>query len=146
MARLEVKGAGGRNCDVCKKLGDQKSFQKGLRVKIYEAYDCENCPIWTDRPSRENEIILSLYRCLPDSYDNIGVKTFTTSDVISMFKLKDVAEELWEEYYERILYFHRRLVDESKKKTKKERNSKKKRTGDRASTKRGSGLLRRVRK
>lgn len=54
-----------------------------------------------------NENILTLYGALPKNYDSYsGLKIFTVQDVLLLFKLYSIDKSLWEEYYNKLMYFH----------------------------------------
>lgn len=122
-------GGGGLTCEQCEKLGSQDSFAKGSKVKIKGVYDCENCEIFKSQPIWENENILELYNALPSNFDGAtGERLFSASDLKFLFELYEVPEELWYDYYQRILFLHNELLklsrDKREKDTKKKQEAK----------------------
>lgn len=109
-----------RTCKQCRKLSNPKSFAKGSRVKIAWVFDCKNCEVTKARPSPDNSNILELYEALPRRFDSAGIKVITASDIRFVFEVFEVARALWNDYYQRIVYFHNCLVDVYNKEREKE--------------------------
>ena len=81
-------------------------------MRVAEAGDCERCEVFLSRPTDDNEIIVELYNLLPPNYDGFsGFRVLTLSDIIQMFDMFGVLQELREDYYRRLVYFHDEMMD-----------------------------------
>ena len=110
MAQARVYGASGRSCKECDRLSSQKNFAKGVKVKIKNVYDCENCTIWQSRPSANNVAVVDLYDLLPLSFDYYGNCQVSVQDILALIAFREVTEDLREDYYNRMVYFHNEMV------------------------------------
>ena len=125
MAGWLAKGTN-KDCKTCQLLGKQSSFAKGTRVRIFEAFDCAKCEVTLNQPIQENENIIELYYALPQNYDGFsGFKIITASDIKFLFHLYEVQEGLWDDYYHRLMYFHRCFLEERQKTDEKKSDKKK---------------------
>ena len=110
-----------KNCELCETLARQKSFKKGSRVRVSGAFDCENCPVFKSQPIRENEIILTLFNLLPARFDFNGLREITTEDLHFIFKINYIHEDLYQDYYNRIVFLNQQInIARSKKDKSKE--------------------------
>lgn len=106
MAGWEAKSVK-KNCEDCEKLDNPDSFAKGVRAKIAGVFDCENCVVTEHLPIQENENIVILYNSLPQNYEgHTGIRIISTADIRFVLEIFSVPEELWDDYYQKILYFH----------------------------------------
>lgn len=100
-----------RDCKTCEKLADRDNYPKGARVKIVEAYDCDNCEVVKYQPIAENQNVVELYEALPQNYDGYsGLRQVSANDVRFILELFEVDKDLWYDYYQKIIYFHGELV------------------------------------
>ena len=99
-----------RSCEDCKRLGNPDNFVKGSRVKIFEALDCEHCEVRKYQPIAENEDIMELYDILPNNYDAFGIRMINVSDIKSMLELLDIPRELWDDIYQRLVFYHNEII------------------------------------
>jgi len=100
-----------KSCEDCKKLSDPDSFARGARVKIFEAGDCENCDVRKSAPITENENVIEIYDALLARYDGFsGLKVIGTTDVLAVMRMFEVPEELWDDYYLKIAYYHAEVM------------------------------------
>jgi len=107
-----------RSCKLCEQLSKQKSFKKGSRVRIAGVFDCENCPVWKAKPIKENEIIVFLYNQIPFRFNSIsGQVEFSAEDVKFLFEVYGIHKDLWEDYYNRLMYLNREVNIAHKKQT-----------------------------
>jgi len=121
VAEWAAKGKSTKSCEDCDKLAKQSGghFAKGVRVRIAEVYDCAKCENYLSRPSQDNENIITLYEALPKNIDGFsGVRTISASDILFLFKIYDVPEELYFDYYHRLMFFHDSLMREAEKQRK----------------------------
>lgn len=98
-----------KSCELCEKLSKQKSFKKGSRVRVSGAFDCENCIVYKSQPIRENEIILTLFNSLPARFNFNGMREITTEDIQFIFKINYIHEDLWQDYYNRIIFLNNEM-------------------------------------
>lgn len=106
----------GKSCDLCAKLANPANYPKGAKVRIAGVYDCENCPVMKARPIERNENIIELYNALPIKYDPvIRTRIVTIADIKFLFTLYEVPEDLWFDYYTRLMYFFRIMTDRENK-------------------------------
>lgn len=99
-----------KNCEKCKELTKIDSFPAGVNVRI--VLDCENCEVLKSQPIPENEIIFDLYSALPANYDGLsGLKIISASDIKFLFELYNIPHELWEDYYNRLIFYHSQLLN-----------------------------------
>jgi len=111
-----------KNCDDCKRLRDPDSFAKGSTVKIFEAFDCDNCEVKKGQPIPENENILDLYNSLPHNYDGYtGLRILDVNAIQFLFKVFDVDENIQDDYYMRLVYLHGEIVTANEEVRKQER-------------------------
>ena len=88
------------------------SFQKGAKVHIAEAFDCANCEVTLGQPISDNENIIDLYDSLPQKFDSFsGLKDMSAEGVKFVFETYDVHPDLWEDYYNRLMFFHRSVLN-----------------------------------
>lgn len=100
-----AKGKAARSCEVCKLLQDSKSFARGSKVKI--VFDCKTCEARLAQPLVSNENIIAIYEALPANYSGLSeYKTIASEDIKFLFEIFDVPRTWWEDYYNRIMYFH----------------------------------------
>ena len=110
-----------RNCETCLKFRSPNSFAKGSRVFIAEAFDCANCEVTLSQPIQENENIIELYYALPERYNAFsGIKEVTASDIKFLFQIYNIHKDLWEDYYNRLMFYHNILLDIKSKQDSKE--------------------------
>jgi len=103
-------------------LSDPDSFAKGARVRIFEAGDCENCETRKSSPIIENENIIAIYDAMLERYDGFsGTKVIGTMDVIAVMEMLEVPEEIQDDYYARIAYYHSEVMRASVKGSKKKK-------------------------
>jgi len=113
-----------RTCKDCERLADPKSYEAGARVRIAEVYDCENCEVTKTQPSLANYPVIELYNSLPRVFDGMsGALQFSTVDIKFVFSIFDVPQELWDEYYFKMMHFHECLLDAEAEKRKKQKAS-----------------------
>lgn len=137
MARFLAKDKK-RSCETCAMFRSPTSFIKGAKVYVAEAFDCANCEVTKGQPITENENIIELYDSLPQKYDSFsGSKDMSAEGIKFVFQIYDIHPDLWEDYYNRIMFFHRAFLDARDKKEKKKQKmqeimekSKAKRGGD----------------
>jgi hypothetical protein len=111
-------------CELCEQLRDPSNFVAGAHVKIYERDDCDKCEVSRSQPISDNGVIMELYALLPSTYDAwSGFKVFHFSDVLAMFKMFEVHEELQDDYYLRLMYFHEQLMEAKNKREKDKKKS-----------------------
>jgi len=95
-----------KNCKLCAKLANPANYPKGAKVRIAGVYDCDNCPVMKAQPIFENENIVELYNALPIRYDPVTrTRVITTADIKFIFTLYQVSEDLYFDYYTRLMYF-----------------------------------------
>jgi len=100
-----------KTCEWCEQVNNPESFEAGAQAMIGDAGDCEHCEYWNARPIPENENVLFLYESLPKNYDGFsGIRLISASDIFTVFNFYGVVDELREEYYQKILFFHETLV------------------------------------
>ena len=105
-----------KSCEDCKKLSDPDSYAKGARVRIFEASDCENCETRKSSPIIENENIIAIYDAMLERYDGFsGTKVISTMDVMAVMEMLEVPEEVWDDHYTRIAYYHSEVMRASVK-------------------------------
>ena len=135
-----------RSCKVCQMFKSPESFIKGAKVRIAEAFDCANCEVTLSQPIPDNENIIDLYEALPQNYDGLsGAKDVGAEAIQFIFQIYDIHTDLWEDYYNRIQFFHKTFLDarsktEQKKQKRKDAMAKMKKGQDAnkpESTKRG---------
>ena len=107
-----------KSCELCETLAKQKSFKKGSRVRVSGAFDCENCQVYKSRPIRENEVILTLFNLLPVKSNFSGMREITAEDIQFIFKLNYIHEDLWQDYYNRIMFLNQEINIAYNKKSK----------------------------
>lgn len=106
-----------KSCELCRKLTSPESFAPGAQVRISEVGDCEKCEVMLAQPSEDNEPIMTLYDLLPSNFDGFsGYRIITLRDVLGLFDLFGVSSELREDYYQRLMFFHSQLVENSEAK------------------------------
>jgi len=94
----------------CKKLASQSSFEKGSRVRVKSIEDCEKI-LEESQPTDENYPIVILYNEMPRKFNPVsGIREISVEDIRFVFKLYNVPEELYYDYYHRLLYFHDQVV------------------------------------
>lgn len=105
-----------KNCDDCKRLRNPDNFAKGSAVKIFEAFDCDNCEVKKAQPIPENENILDLYNSLPHNYDGYtGLRILDVNAIQFLFKVFDVGEDIQDDYYKKLIYLHGEIVTVNEK-------------------------------
>ena len=114
-----------KSCEQCDKLGNPDNFPKGVRARIKGVYDCEDCEVMKSQPIPENENAVALFEALPKVYDGMsGLQNITASDIKFVFEVWDVPEELYFDYYQKIVFLHletiRAKLKAQEKKTKNE--------------------------
>ena len=109
MAQGRVYGHEGASCKKCEKLGS-KDYAKGIKVVIKDIYDCENCVVYQTRPSADNVVIVDLYADLPLSFDYYGNQRIFIGDVIALMALREIEKDLYEDYYNRVVFLHNTIV------------------------------------
>lgn len=103
-----------KNCEQCEKLANPDNYPKGARVRIVEAFDCENCEVMEYQPIEENQNIVDLYDALPQNYEgSSGLRQVSATDIRFILELFEVSKDLWYDYYQKITYFHGELVQAS---------------------------------
>lgn len=110
MAHGRVYGHGDRSCKKCEKLASN-DYAKGIKVRIKGIYDCENCAVYQTRPSADNVVIVDLYSDLPLSFDYYGNQKIYVADVMALMTLKEIEQELHEDYYNRVVFLHNKIVE-----------------------------------
>ena len=111
-----------RDCDRCEQLANPENYPKGVRVRIAEAFDCDNCEVTKYQPIVENENILELYNALPQNYDGYsGLRILDANAIKFLFELFEVPKELQDSYYMRLVYLHGEVVEASSKAREKEK-------------------------
>lgn len=110
MAHGRVYGHGDRSCKKCERLASN-DFAKGIKVKIKGIYDCDNCVVYQTRPSADNVVIVDLYSDLPLSFDYYGNQRIFVADVMALMTLKEIEFDLHEDYYNRVVFFHNKIVE-----------------------------------
>jgi len=128
VAQARVYGTGGRDCKECERLSTQANYAKGIKVKIKDVYDCENCVVWQSRPSANNVAVVDLYDLLPLSFDYYGNCQVSVQDILALMTFKEVEEDLQEDYYNRMVYFHNEMVKFGVEKAKNRRSKTKDKT------------------
>jgi hypothetical protein len=105
-----AKGEKRKDCDKCVMLKTPSSFAKGSRVRLKELGDCKTCEVTLAEPLPCNQIILEIYGLIPN-WDGIsGNKDFSVQDIISLFKMFGISKNLWDEYYQKLVFFHQEYV------------------------------------
>lgn len=95
-----------KNCKLCAKLANPANYPKGAKVHIAGVYDCDNCPVMKAQPILENENIIELYNALPIKYDPVTrARIITITDIKFIFTLYQISEDLYFDYYTRLMYF-----------------------------------------
>jgi len=107
-----------KSCKLCETLAKQKSFSKGSRVRISGAFDCKNCIVYKSQPIRENEAILTLFNLLPVKFNFNGIREITAEDIQFIFKINYIHEDLWQDYYNRIMFLNQEINVANNKKSK----------------------------
>lgn len=111
-----------RSCETCEMFRSPTSFPKGAKVHIAEAFDCVNCEVTLSQPSQDNENILDLYDSLPQKFDSMsGVKDMSADGIRFVFTLYDIHSDLWEDYYNRLMFFHREFLNARERRDKKKK-------------------------
>jgi len=108
---VAVWGAKGsrKTCKQCRQLQDPKAFEDGAQVKIAGVGDCKNCEVMKNSPITRNENIIALYNALPREG---GV---TVKDMHALFEIYEVPQELWFDYYQRLLFLHNTMLEAREK-------------------------------
>lgn len=121
MAEWAAKSSTSRkNCKLCARLANPANYPKGAKVHIAGVYDCDSCPVMKAQPIPENENIIELYNALPIRYDPvIRVRIVTIADIKFLFILYQIPEDLWFDYYTRLMYFFRIMTSNESKMTEK---------------------------
>ena len=105
-----------KNCEDCEKLANPDNYPKGARVRIAEAFDCENCEVMEHQPIEENQNVLDLYDALPQNYEGSGgFRQVSATDIRFILELFEVNKDLWYDYYQKIAYLHSEVVRASLK-------------------------------
>jgi len=105
-----------KNCKLCARLANPANYPKGTKVHIAGVYDCDNCPVMKAQPISENENIIELYNALPIRYDPIiRIRIVTIADIKFLFTLYQIPENLWFDYYTRLMYFFRIMTSNESK-------------------------------
>jgi hypothetical protein len=95
------------------------SFEKGAKVHVAEAFDCANCEVTLSQPIPDNENIIDLYDSLPQKYDAFsGVKDMSAEGIKFVFQVYGIHPDLWEDYYNRLMFFHRAFLEAKDKREK----------------------------
>jgi len=102
-----------KDCKICKQLQNPEAFEDGAQVRIAGIGDCKNCEVMKNQPIRENQNIVDLYNAMPREG---GV---TVKDMHSLFEIYDIPQELWFDYYQRLLFLHNTMSDARSKEYKK---------------------------
>lgn len=109
-----------KDCKLCARLRNPDNFPKGAKVRISEAFDCANCPVTKGQPIPDNENVLEFYNALPNNYDPMtGRRIITATEIKILFDFYEVPKELRLDYYSRIMYFHRQIIQAESKEKKK---------------------------
>lgn len=98
-----------KSCELCEVLAKQKSFKKGSRVRVSGAFDCENCQVFKSQPIKENEVILTLFNLLPAKFNMNGMREISAEDIHFLFKLNYIHQNLWQDYYNRIMFLNQAI-------------------------------------
>ena len=119
-------------------LRNPQSFPKGTKLRLHDLENCGTCEVTLSQPLPQNETILVIYENIP-SYDSwSGNKNVSVRDILSLFNLFNINKELWEDYYQRILFFHTEFINArqaiSDKKAKREEAKIKMSTGSKKRT------------
>jgi len=105
-----------KNCKLCAKLANPANYPKGAKVHIAGVYDCDNCPVMKAQPIFENENIIELYNALPIRYDPVTrTRVVTTADIKFIFTLYQISEDLYFDYYTRLMYFFQVMAESENK-------------------------------
>ena len=97
-------------------MRDSSAFEAGVYIEIKNVENCDDCEVTRAQPAFDNEVIFDLYFLLPDNFDGFtGFKIITLSDIIELFKMFDVHQDLWDDYYMRLMYFHEALITKKSK-------------------------------
>jgi len=92
------------------------AFGPDVQFRVEGVGDCGSCIVTRSQPNQDNEIIIELYDLLPKNYDGwTGAKVVSFADVVGLFKMFEVREELWDDYYLRLMYFHDQLFEHRQK-------------------------------
>jgi len=103
-------------------FGSPTSFQKGAKVHVAEAFDCANCEVTLSQPIQDNENILELYQSLPQKYDAFsGIKEMSADGIQFVFQVYGIHVDLWEDYYNRLMFLHSALLDAKDRREKKKK-------------------------
>ena len=108
-----------KDCKRCRQLQSPEAFEDGAQVRIAGVGDCKNCEVMKNQPIRENQNIVDLYNALPQE-GGVAVK-----DVHALFEIYELPQELWFDYYQRLLFLHNTMVDAKDKEYKKGMGEKK---------------------
>jgi len=89
----------------------RSELPKHLRDSVFPL-DCENCYINTCQPIEDNEIVLELYEQLPFVYDGMAeIRIITAADVKFVFEIFDISRNLWDDLYQRIMYYQNIITE-----------------------------------
>jgi len=92
---------------------------------LFFPLDCENCYVNTCRPIEDNEIILELYDQLPFVFDGMtGIRIVSAADVKFVFEIFDISRDLWDDLYQRIMYYQNVITETELKMQKREADRK----------------------
>jgi len=86
------------------------SFPKGARVRLKELGDCSTCEVTLAEPLPCNRIILDFYELIPTWDGWSGNKNFTVQDAKTLFEIFGVPRSLYDEYYQKLVFFHQQFV------------------------------------
>lgn len=115
-----AKGKSAKTCEVCRLLNDPKSFARGTKARFVQ--DCKTCETRLAQPLVSNENIVSIYEALPTNYDGLsGYKIVTAEGIRFLFEIYDVPKIWWEDYYNRLMYFHSTYIQEKEKRDEEKR-------------------------
>lgn len=101
-----------KTCEQCEKLANSVNFPKGVRARIAGVYECDTCEVTKHQPLPENENIVTLYNALPQNFDGYsGIRLISATDIKFVLELFEVYEDLWSDYYQKLLYFHSQYTE-----------------------------------
>jgi len=92
-------------------LKTPSSYAKGSRVRLKGLGDCKNCEVALAEPLPCNEIILDFYGLLPNFDAWSGNKIFSVQDIKTLFEFFETPKSLWDEYYQKLIFFHKELLE-----------------------------------
>jgi len=81
-------------------------------VQLQSIGDCGSCEVTASQPRSDNIIILEIYENVPKSFSELsGIPNISAVDIVEVIKIMNLARSKWKDYYNRVVFFHEKLVE-----------------------------------